>query len=128
MIGTFGSVVFESSTKKVNTIDEFNRTSTADFAEHKTLDGKPRLQFLGEGLDKITFTMRLNIFLGVIPEKQIKILQDIKAAGEAQTLIIGDTPLGNFVVTELNEKWPHIDGKGNLIVAYMDITLKEYVS
>ena len=118
MIGTFGAVVFETSSRKIHTFDDFERQGAAAFAEHAVIDGKPRLEFTGENLDEISFSIRLDAHLGVDPAGQVKQIRAIKAAGRAQTLIIGGVPLGNFVITSLAEKWQRIDNKGRLILAH----------
>lgn len=127
MIGTFGKLVFETSAKKIHTFDEFERRSSAAFAEHKVINGKPRLERTGDNLDEITFTIRLDLHLGVDPAEQIKKTRDMKSAGKPGTLIIGGVPLGDFVIISLSEKWPEIDNRGRLILAYLDLSLKEYV-
>lgn len=128
MIGTFGSMVFESSGQKVHTFDDFERRGTAAFAEHAVVEGKPRLEFTGDNLDEVSFTVRLDLAQGIDPEPQITRFREIKAAGEAQTLIIGGVPLGGFVITSLSEKWRIVDNRGRLTLAALDLSLKEYVS
>jgi len=126
MIGTFGNIVFESSSEKVRTFDGFTRTGKARFSEHEVVDGKARLQHLGTSLDEIAFNIRLDMALGVNPETEINALRDIRNAGEEQRLIIGGKPLGKFVLEEVTENWRRLDGKGVLLVAEVALKLKEY--
>ncbi len=127
MIGTFDKLVFETSASKILTFDEFERKGAATFAEHKVINGKPRLEFTGDNLDMVSFMIRLDLHLGVDPAEQIKKARDMKSAGEPGTLIIGGTPLGDFVIISLSEKWPEVDNRGRLIVAHLALSLKEYV-
>ncbi len=127
MIGTFEKLVFETSSTKIHTFDDFQRQGSATFAEHKVINGKPRLEFTGDDLDKISFTIRLDLHLGVDPATQIKIAWEMKSAGKPGTMIVGGVPLGDFVILSLSEKWKAVDGKGRLIIAYLDLSLKEYV-
>lgn len=126
MLGSFGTVVFEVSRSLVRTFDGFSRKSSATFAEHAVAYGKAKLQSTGEGLDEITFTMNLSVTHGLNPAAEIDALQEIKAAGEAQKLIIGGRVVGTFVLTSLEESWTKIDRKGLLLKASVVVSLKEY--
>ncbi|MCP4021564.1 MAG: phage tail protein [Desulfobacteraceae bacterium] len=128
MIGSFGEIVFETSRKKIHTFDEFQRKRKAIFAEHAVLDDKPRLQHIGNGLDEITFSIRLDISLGVDPKGQLEKIHEIQEAGEAKKLIIGGDVFGTFVLEEIEESWAVIDNKGRLINADLNLNLKEFVS
>ncbi len=127
MIGTFGQIVFETSRTKIHTFDEFTRTSTATFTEHAVLDEKPRLQHIGTGLDKISFSIRLDVSLGVDPAGEIKKISELREAGEAKKLIIGGDVLGTFVLLETEESWNRVDNKGRLLVAVLILKIKEFV-
>ena len=128
MIGTFGNIVFETSSERIRTFDGFARKGSAAFAEHAVVDDKPRLQHTGSGLDEISFSVRLDISLGLNPSDELEKFRDILAAGDAQKLIINGKVLGAFVLTELEESWSRVDNKGRLMVANLNISLKEYVS
>lgn len=127
MIGTFDKLVFETSASKILTFADFERRGTATFAEHTVISGKPRLEFTGDNLDQVSFTVRLDLHLGVDPAEQIKKVREMKSAGKPGTLIIGGVPLGDFVIINLSEKWQEIDNRGRLILAYLDLSLKEYI-
>ena len=128
MIGTFGQIVFQTSSSKVLAFDEFTRKGAANFAEHPVLDDKPVLQHVGAGLDDISFTIRLDVGLGINPKDEIEKLRDVKNAGDHKNLIIGETVLGAFVVTEIEEFWNRVDNLGNLLLAVLTLNLKEYVN
>ncbi len=127
MIGSLGNIVFETSSDRIRTFDDFTRESAANFAEHRVLDQKPRLQHTGLELDKIKFSVRLDAMLGVIPSKEIENFQDMLMAGESQKLIVGGKVVGDFVLLSIGEQWTTVDAKGCVIVAVLDLSLKEYV-
>ncbi len=127
MIGTFGNIAFETSTKKVLTFDEFERVTAAIFAEHKVIDQKPKLQLTGLALDQITFSIFLSAFLGVDPADEIQSFKEIAAKGEARKLIMGGQVVGDFVLVNMTEKWSHVNARGKVVTAMLNITLKEYV-
>ncbi len=126
MIGTLGQVVFEVSADKVRTTSDFKRKRAANYAEHAVLDRKPILQYVGPALDEISFRIRLDAAQGINPSRELISLEKILLAGDELMLIIGGQPLGKFVLEELNEAWTRQDGQGRLMVAEVDLKLKEY--
>lgn len=126
MIGIFGSVVFETSSEKVRTFSDFKRSGEAEYGEHSRIGRKGILEFLGPGLDQITFSMLFTVSLGVNPREEIDKLRDLLNGGETETLILGGKPLGDFVVTSLSETWKRMDNAGRLLAAETSVTLKEY--
>lgn len=127
MIGTFGNIVFETSASKILTFDNFIRKGSAVFAEHPVLDKKPRLQHTGEGLDEISFSIRLDVGLGINPKKELDKIREIKSQGDAHKLIINGSVIGKFVLVSLEDKWTRVDNQGRLLVAKLNLNLKEFV-
>jgi phage protein U len=127
MIGSFGPVVFEVSSAKVKTIADFERGCEARFSEHTVMQSKPLLEFLGPGLDSVSFSMRFDASLGINPKNEIETLRTICYKGEAQRLIIGGIPLGLFAITGITESWKTINPAGILTVATVSVSMKEYV-
>lgn len=127
MIGTLGPVVFETSSDKVRTFFDFVRSGEAKYGEHSRIGEKDLLEFLGPGLDTVKFSMRFNVALGVNPRQEIQKLRELRDSGAVETLILAGAPLGNFVVIALEETWSRIDNLGNLLVADIAITAKEYI-
>jgi phage protein U len=127
MIGTFGKIIFQTSSNKVLTFDGFTRKGSAEFAEHPVLGEKPTLQHTGNGLDEITFSVRLDAGLGVNPVEAVEMFRSARAAGDSENLIIGGRVLGRFVIKELEDRWPKITGNGVPLVINVDLTLREFV-
>ena len=128
MIGTFGNIVFETSADKVLTFDGFVRKGSAQFAEHPVIDGKTKLQHTGDGLDEVSFSVKLSASLGVNPSNEIEKLREIKAAGDPKKLIMGMKVIGDFVLTSVEDAWDRVDNLGNIFVSTVNLTLKEYVN
>jgi len=126
MIGTFGPVVFTSSTSAVRTFSNLERSKSYRFAQHNVLIGKPRLEAIAPDLDTISFNMRFDLSHGIDPASELIKLGGIIEAGEPQALVVGDNMLGLFVVEKLSEDWRRIDGRGQIIVASVSLQLKEY--
>ena len=125
MIGALGNIAFEASDKRIRTFRDFQRKRTVKFAEHLVLDGKPKLQYVGEGLDEISFACAFSVFLGANPTDEIQALE--KLNGAPQKLVVGPVVFGDFVVEQVDEDWKRHDGRGRLLDAVVNLTLKEYV-
>ncbi|MCP4747973.1 MAG: phage tail protein [Desulfobacteraceae bacterium] len=126
-MGTFGKIVFETSSEKVLTFDGFERQTKARFASHTVIGQKPVLEHLGTDLDQISMNILFDAFLGVNPLEQINALREMISYGEEQNLVINDEKIGKFVIESMNENWKAVDNKGRLLAAQVSITLKEYV-
>ena len=126
-IGTFGPLTFETSEKRIRTFDAFKRKTGAKFEEHAIIGLKPKLEFTAPGLDDISFQVVFSAYLGLNPTKEIDSLREIVQKGEYHPLIIGGKTLGKFVIESVSEAWNHVDNKGNLLDAAVDISLKEYI-
>ena len=127
MIGTFGPVTFTSSTNRVRTFNGLQRQKGYRFAQHNVVAGKPKLEAIAPDLDVVSFSMRFDLGLGVIPEDEIQRLVDILDSGEAYQLVVGGEPLGLYVIESLSENRDKHDGRGLLLVASVDLQLKEYI-
>lgn len=127
MIGTYGPVTFTASAELLRTFDNLARKSSARYAEHNTLNGKPKLEFIGAGLDSITFDMRFDVQYGINPRLEIERLRAICGTGQVYFMVLAGQPVGRFVITDVGEDWRHLDGRGRLLVAGVSISMKEYV-
>lgn len=99
----------------------------ADYAEHKLFGGKPRLQFVGDALDEITWSLLLHASL-CDPEAELQKLEQLLASHAAAPLFTGNGDYkGTFVVTKctLTTRWTFDDG--TLIALEATVDLKEYV-
>ena len=125
MIGALGNIVFEASDKRIRTFRDFQRKRTVKFAEHLVLDGKPKLQYVGEGLDEISLSCAFSLSLGTSPADEIRALENLK--GEPQKLVVGPVVFGDFVLEQVDEEWKRHDSRGRVLDAVVALTLKEYV-
>lgn len=128
IIGTFGYVIFETSADKIVTFDGLKRQGSARYATHDILGKKPVLEFLGAGAESISFSMRLDVALGINPTEELDVLRFMRDEGEAAPLILNDQPIGEtlWVIDSLSEDWKVVSNMGHLLVAVVDVTLKEY--
>jgi len=127
MIGTLGDVTFEVSTEKVLTFQNLRRTGKARYQKHEVISTKPVLEFVGDDLDEIPLTVRLDATKGVNVIGEITRLRDYKINGERLTLIIGSNVLGDFVIESVEDAWERITNRGQPIVATVSLSLIESV-
>ena len=129
MIGALGDILFKVSSDDVNTFNDFKRTSTSRWAYHDVHLQKPKGEFLGPGLDTITFEMELHAQLGRNPRYDMEKLMQFTRTGEALSLVIGGDVLGNYkwTVDSVEQTYKDIDNEGNVLSSKMSVSLKEYV-
>ena len=83
---------------------------------------------MGPGIESISFSMTLSVFLGVNPLKEIKKLREMVRKGYAERLVIGGKVYGSYkwVMQKGTVDFQRFDNKGNLWAANIKVTLKEY--
>lgn len=127
-IGTFAGVTFSVSDKTVKTFNNMKWQVSGKYAEHDRHLKRDLLEFLGPELETISFEMRLSVFLGVTPLTEIIKLRSIIQTGKTDRLVIGGKVYGSYkwAMTEMSVNLERFDNKGNLLVAMVDVTMKEY--
>lgn len=112
----------------IRTLHDFTRSASGRWANHEVLLKKPVSQFIGPGLDTISFTMRFDIRYGINPRKELDALVELERSGKTMPLIIGGKGVGvnRWKITSLEQKWEDIDNRGNVLSATASITLEEY--
>lgn len=130
MIGTFGKRVFETSDKRILTFIGFTRNTAARFAYHEIIGKKTLTEYVGPGLDTISFTINLNARFGVNVRNEMNEWVLMATKGEAYPLIIGNRALGTdlWIVQGVGQAWNTVLNQGELISGALDITLEEYIS
>lgn len=127
-LGSFGPIVFETSSELVRTWQQMSRKGGARFHEHVVAQGKPLLEFLGPSLEEMTFTMRLDAQLGLDPAMELERMRETRDTGKEQVLVVGGLVIGKFVLEDLSEDHKRHSGIGRLMVAEVTVKLKEYVT
>ena len=123
MWGSLGNIVFE--TVKTPDKESFKRKKKYNYAEIQTYQ-KPKLQYIGDALEEIEFEIKLVKTADLDPEEELDKLYNEAEKGEPLTLSIGTHIEGDFVITDIEETLKSTDSKGNLIVVYVKLKLKEY--
>lgn len=128
VVGSYGEIVFEVSTDKIQTYNDFQRTNEPRWQEHAIIGQKPILEFEGPGVDKISFNVILRADFGVNPEEQLVKLRKFSRWGQKALFIRGNQPISTnyWVIGNLVEKHRNIDNLGNVLTIEVELNLKEY--
>ncbi|RIQ63480.1 phage tail protein [Bordetella avium] len=123
MFALLGDVQFDLITY----FDGFESQFGADYAEHPLIEGKPRLQFVGDKLDEIRIQLAFHLHY-CDPEAELVKLKKALAAHDAMALVLGNGDYkGWFVLTDVQATSKHTDKAGTLIALEASITLREFV-
>lgn len=125
IVGMYGTMPFVASSLVVNTFANFKRTSKRRLARHEVIGLKPVLEDLGPDLDDVSFTMRLDTALGVVPLVALSLLRTMQSTQEVNPVVIGIQYFGNFVISDIDEGWTYFGPTGNPRVINVGIKLLE---
>ncbi|KRP97486.1 hypothetical protein TX25_06165 [Pseudomonas lactis] len=107
-------------------ISGMERRGTADWAEHARIQGKPLLEWIGEGLDVCNLTIELHPILGD-PEERLRALRRAKAKHEPLAFVMGSGDyLGAYVITEIDSTTRRATSVGQTTSGIVQLSLKEY--
>ncbi|MDL2280314.1 phage tail protein [Selenomonadales bacterium OttesenSCG-928-I06] len=128
-IGSLGEIVFEVSGEKIQTFKDMKRSSSARVATHEILGQKPMLEFIGPGLEDITFNIKLSQSLGVDIDDSLEKLRSMRDEGKIEFFIVAGEPVtdNKWLVLSLSEATNYTDGTGKALSVDVDVALKEYV-
>ena len=129
MIGSFGSVVFQTSDRKILTPRGIQQTTGSSWALHNVVGGKQKAEYTGQTLRTISFEITLSAELGVRPRKTLEQLERMAEGREAYLLVIGGRPIGEnpWRLVSLSETWDTVLNRGELVSAKASLNLEEYV-
>lgn len=127
-IGSFGDLVFSVSNNTVRTFEGMSWDFSADYATHDRHIKADLLEYMGPGIEGISFSIAFSVFLGVNPLKEIKKLRKMVQKGYAERLVIGGKVYGSYkwVMQKGTVDFQRFDNKGSLLAAKVKVTLKEY--
>ncbi|MCO7612867.1 phage tail protein [Pseudomonas chlororaphis] len=107
-------------------ISGMEQRGSADWAEHSRIQGKPLLEWIGEGLEECNLTIELHPVLGD-PEARLRALRLAKKKHEPLALVMGSGEyLGPYVIVDLNNVIRRATAVGQIKSASVQVSLKEY--
>lgn len=107
-------------------ISGMDQSGTADWAEHARIQGKPLLEWIGEGLDECNLTIELHPLLGD-PEERLRALRLAKSKHEPLAFVMGSGEyLGPYVICNMSKTTRRATAVGQVQAATVQLSLKEY--
>jgi len=104
----------------------YSLRSATSWAEHSLIQGKPKLEYVGDELDEITWEILFHNHL-TKPEKQLRLLKEAKEKHEPMALVMGDGNYkGPYVITSLDTNVNTTTDGGRTRSATVNLTLREY--
>jgi phage protein U len=98
-----------------------------NYAEHALINGKPRLQWVGDNLDQHRLEMSFNRAF-CDPETEIDKLRAAAQAHLAMPLVFGNgRHLGTFVITSISSELKQTDPEGTIVQMTATVNLKEFI-
>ena len=123
MFAQLGDVPFEL----LNSFTDLEENHEAQFAKHEVLQGRPRLQAMGNALTELKFGIRLHWRLGDV-DAAYKGLVAAKEAQQAVSLVYGSGRFaGWFVIERLAARTRMMDQHGRTAAREIDVELTEFV-
>lgn len=124
MYAQLGEILFQTQISPENISHEIS----VNFAEHAKIEGKPRLQAIGDNLDEIKMTIKFHIAF-CDPSEEFAALLNYQQDLEVLPFILGTGEvIGNFVIVSLSKKIIQMATDGNIMDMDIDISLREYVT
>lgn len=123
MYAQLGDIKFELITY----FDGLNVLKKIDYAEHPTIEGKPKLQYIGEALEEIKIKLSFhNDFCN--PQEELKKLKDAASKYEPLSFIFGNGIYkGRYVIEEITDTVIQTFKDATYMNIEVEIKLKEWV-
>lgn len=127
-VGIFGDVIFSVGHLRTLTPSNFKGTTGANWAEHETIGGKSRSEYISPKNKEYTCDILLDADHGVNPRKMLNRLTQMTENGEVHYFIIGFAPLSQnkFRITDMSDSWDAVIKHGLLVQCKVSLTIKEY--
>ena len=124
MYAQLGNIRFEG----LKGFSNFSHERSVNYAQHELINGKPRLQAVGDNLDSISFGMYLHSEF-TNPEADIEAMRLAMQERTVLPLILGNgRVLGFFVIPNFSQMNSFTDPLGNLIEVTLTVDLLESFS
>ncbi len=122
MFATLGEIPFEV----VGSPEGFESSRAYDFAEHRVVESKPRLQWVGNDLEHLKFELRLHSSF-TDPAAKLALLRSTAAAHLALPLVFGNGGFrGFFVIESIAMRSQQLSAHGAPIAISAALALKEW--
>lgn len=127
-IGYLADIVFYTAFDYVITPSEYTRSGSARWEAHDLMHTKPVLQFVGPGLDELSFKILISKTLGQDPAVVVKKLRAYRDNGAVVPFILGGKPVSQnyFCIGSVDETDQVFDKYARPMSITVGLSLKEY--
>lgn len=131
-LGGFGDIIFTVNPLQTMTFTDAERSTSVEYAEHKIIGGKPKLEFMYQNADEVSMNITLSSFLGLNPAEELKKFEEYKNEGDIYPLIIGNAAieetnvLGWYVINSFSIKYKEVNFLGQITQLELSVKFKEY--
>jgi phage protein U len=125
-LGGFGGIVFTVRPWETMTFSDAEHNRSVEYAEHKIIGAKPKLEYVGANADEVKLNIKLSSYFGVNVKEKLRLFNRYMDDGDIYDLFIGTENLGEFVITSLSKKYKDIDFFGDITELDLSVTFKEY--
>ncbi len=130
MFASLGDYEFEVSVYNLATFTDLKFTNSAQYQEHKIIGRKGLLEFTG--LNASTCSLNIHLEYGLAEDLYgtIDYFYQAMNDGEALLFMLGNDVMGEgfWVIESMNESYQEISARGDVIVADLSLTMKEYLA
>jgi phage protein U len=122
------AVLGDISFEMVGSPERFESTRSYGFAEHRVVESRPRLQWVGNDLERVKFELMLHSSFGN-PARQLARLRAAAASHLAQPLVFGNGGFrGFFVIESIGVQSQQLSSSGAPISIRVALALKEWAA
>lgn len=129
MIGSIGDVTFETSSQRIRTLFDMKRTGAVRLAQHERMNKKAITEFVGKGLESMSFSMQLARYMGVDPDKEAERLREYRDNGTPLLFMLNNKVVGEnkWLIESISEEVERFGRDGEILSMNVELSLSEYV-
>ena len=127
MIGSIGDVTFETSSQRIRTLFDMKRTGAVRLAQR--MNEKAITEFVGKGLENMSFSMQLARYMGVDPDKEAERLREYRDNGTPLLFMLNNKVVGEnkWLIESISEEVERFGRDGEILLMNVELSLSEYV-
>ncbi len=124
MFAVLGDIQFEV----IGSPESYESAAAYDFAEQRVIESKPRVQWVGDELEKLSFELMWHSSF-TNPAAQLALLRATAAQHLALPLVFGNGGFrGFFVIESIKMRSQQLSASGAPIAIRVALTLKEWIA
>ena len=105
------------------------RTGEVRLAQHERMNEKAITEFVGKGLESMSFSMQLARYMGVDPDKEAERLREYRDNGTPLLFMLNNKVVGEnkWLIESISEEVERFGRDGEILSMNVELSLSEYV-